>query len=559
MKRFFTKNKKYSLQLCVLIAMVTQVFSQVFDYSDITIESIHKEYIQNGRISPFYSGPVLAKTINNAATKIDSQYFIDTNKNGVVFSTVIQPMAQLFSDEVTIENVATNKANNAIDYTKNYVSLPPLLEVQGEYINNIGIGGGANFFFQPRFTNDYFISSNLNILEAELNFLNKAYIYFDNTYINILIGRVHTQMGYPYASSVVFNNAIPYTDVVRMNIPFGNYFNLHWQITNIPSVESKYQKDIETGNDFKDAFYKDPNDNKAQDYFYGFEDDDYPSIILNTYQRIGFQNDILKAGISFNAFLARRNNRFEFADFFPFAEWHSTDVIPNNMSLAVDFGIVPTRNMLFDFQVAFDEVNAGAFGFDDTDVPTIWSAHATMQNTLVNDSVDILFSTNIGYAHYLYGNFAGHTVKEIGETAIAKALYRFNGNTKMYMPYTSPYGPGAFWVNHQAIIRFNTKSHIDNVSLKPIATFLLKEIDTNIIETEYQTRSENPDKLAYFSFELPVQYNWRTLTASVSPSFHLTGLAVPTTTWFELKLSLRAEFSASLFEKDNALNLEFEY
>ncbi len=553
------KIKRVCVSLCILLSIFSSAFTQVIDYSHSTVESLHKEYIQKGRIPPFYAGPVLAGSINDAAYSIESEHTVDTNLSGAKFSLIAQPALQLFSDEVTIESPSKYSDDNAIDYTKNYVSMPPLFELSAEYYNSIGLGGGANLFFQPRFNNDYFISHNVNLKEAELNFLSKAYIYYDNPYIQLLIGRVHTQMGYPFADAIFFNNEIPYTDLVRMNIPFGSYFNLHWQITNIPSVQSSYQKDIKTGNDFKNAYIQDPTLDENQDYFYGFEGDDFPSIILNTYQRFGFQNDILKAGVSFNAFLARRNNRFEFADFFPFAEWHSTDITPNNMSLGIDFGIVPTENLLLDFQLGLDEVNAQMFGFDDTDVPTIWSARATMQNTLVMHNLDILFSTNVGYAHYLYGNFSGQTVKEDGETAIAKALYRYNGNTRMYMPYTSPYGPGSFWVHHQEIMRFTTKTFMDTISLRPSVLFLLKEVDTNIVSTEYSSQTEKAKNLAYFALELPISYDWRTLTASLAPSFHLTGLAEPTKTWFELRLSLRAEFSVSLFEKDKTLVTDFSY
>ncbi len=552
-------SNKAQIICIVTILFMCPVFSQVIDYSDSIITSIHKEYIKNGLIPPFYAGPLLFSSVQDASNTVSIDTALLSNTEGIKASAFVEPMLHLFSQHKTIEDTDRYNANNAIDYTKNFLSIPPLLGFSIEYTSSASIGGGVDFEIRPRFLYNYFVTNNFNIAQTDLNFVKQAYIYYDNPNFQVLFGRVNTQMGYPHAGSVLFNNEIPFSDIIRINIPFTQFFNIHWQVTNIPSAESYYQKDVSTGNDFKDEYFADPQGHGYQDYFYGFQYDDFPSIILSTFQRLGFQNDSIKAGIAFNAFLVRRNNRFEFADFFPFADWHSTDVTPNNISVALDFGIVPTENILLDFQIAADEFNAGVFGIDDTQSPTIWSARATMQNTLELENMDVFFSTNVGYAHYLYGNFSGYTVDEEGEVALIRALYRYNGGIAMYMPYTSPYGPGALWASHKAIINFANASNLRRFSLEPETTFLLKEVGTNLVDTIYEVRSEKPNNLAYFVLELPVTYEWRGLKASASPSFHLTGLAEPTTTWFELKLSLRADFSVSIFEEDGKLTSEYVF
>lgn len=539
------------IAICVFLSQI--MFAQVVDYNNETILEIHKEYIQKGRISPFLYGPLLPGQVNKASDEIESQNYIKkTSRNGGKLGFYVNPSAQFFSDEVLIEENASNsnKANNAIDFTKNSLSIPQYVGFEVDFFSEFGLGGGFTMDIGKAFGNDHFQMFNISVQSVDKNFLRESSIYFDNEYISILAGRIGTQMSFPYADALFFNNNIPYTDTISMHIPFGNYFNLQWQITNIPSVKSSYQKDLVLGNELTDA---DP------DYYYGFEHDNFPSVILNTYQRFGFQNDFLKAGLSLNVFLVRRNNRFEFIDFFPFAEWHAADVLPNNMSLGFDFGIVPIKNMLIDIQLGLDEINGTSIGLGDGATPTIWKIIGTIQNTLVRNCVSILFSTNIGYSHYLWGNFTGSSTGDPGEAGLSRALYRYHMNRPMYMPFTSEFGPGSFWVTQESVINFTNNKWLESLSLVPKMTFLLFEPSTNLIETEYNERSSSPEQSIYFGFEVPVCYKWRTLEAKITPSVHVVGLNRQTQTWFECRLSFKAFFSASLFEENEELKSEFEY
>ncbi len=346
------------------------LFSQVINYTSDTVEKLYVEYVEEGFIPPFFFGPLLAGEVNRASEKIDSPYYIQKeNKNGASFSTAIAVAGHLFSQEEAIETVHAGSANNGIDYTKNYLEMPPFLGIGFEFSNEAGFGGGLySEIFKP-FTNNYFENINISLSSVDKNFMQEGYIYYDNPNLSLLIGRMNTQMGLLYSDNIFFNNNIPYTDSIRLYLPFGSFFNYYWQITNIPSVRSMYQKDIETGNTIE---------KNASDYYYGFEDDDFPSVILNTYQRFGFQSDFLRLGLALNVFLVRRNNRFEFVDFFPFSDWHASDVISNNMSMGVDAFFVPKKNLLIGFQLGFDEINANAIGLGDTDTPTIWSLIGTM-------------------------------------------------------------------------------------------------------------------------------------------------------------------------------------
>lgn len=555
--------KKKILSLLLICFSFQFLYAQVIDYYDKTVENLYRSYIQIGRMPPFYYGPVLAGQVNTAANKISSPYYIsNADRNGATFSGFTNLGGNLFSKEESIEKIGRGEANNGIDFAKNYLSKPSFLAFAADFSSSIGLGGGTQVDFRSTFLNDYFEPFTITD-DMDPNLLGKAYIYFDNPYVSLLIGRINAQMGLLYSDPLFFNNAIPYIDSVRLVIPFGRYFNLHWQMTNIPAVQSVYQKDVKTGNDFKDEYEEsltNPNfTGLYQDYFYGFEDDDFPSLILNMYQRFGFQNDFMQAGLSFNVFLARRNNRFEFADLFPFAEWHSTDVIPNNMSLGLDLAIVPTKNLLFNVQLGFDEVDAQVFGISDSTIPTIWSIIGTMQNTLLTKQINILFSTNTGYTHYLWGNFSGTSVRDTANAALGKALYRYNGKNPMYLPYTSPYGPGAIWFSQQAIIHFNTNSYLAGLRVAPKVSLLLKDLDVNLIDTAYERRTGDVAQMVYFSFDLPVAYAWRTLEAAITPSVHVKGLGVPTVTWFEFTFSVKASFSASIFEKNKKAAFEFNY
>ncbi|MFI3257788.1 MAG: hypothetical protein R3Y36_05775 [Spirochaetales bacterium] len=535
------------------------VFSQIIDYYDDIAEEVYRSYIHEGRMPTFYFAPLLPgdvlATLQTIPLQVTQNMFTrQDGRSGATLSVFAGASAQFFSQNVSVENIEEGQANNAIDYIKNYLWQPPMTGFSFEMFSKIGLGGGMLMEVNPRFDNDYFSTWNISDY-IDKNFLQSGYVYFDNPYVSLLIGRVNTQMGLLYSDAIFFNNNIPYTDSARLYIPFGKYFNFHWQIINIPAVESAYQQDVQTGNDFKSS----SGDVLGSDYYYGFEDDDFPSIILNMYQRFGFQNDFLRAGLAWNVFLVRRNNRFEFADFFPFAEWHATDVIPNNMSIGADFGIVPVKNLLLNVQLGFDEINGNDIGIGDGDTPTIWSLIATMQNTVITNNFGILFSTNIGYSHYLWGNFSGTSVLDATEANLAKALYRYNMQSPMYMPFTSSYGPGALWFSLESIITFSPYSSAKGLTLNPNILVLLKESDTNLITTAYENRNEDVQNTLYFCLEAPVAYAWRTFDFSVTPSFHVKALSVSTVTWFELKLSATVYFSSSSYEKNGDVLFDFEY
>ncbi len=544
-------NMKKATIIIFLFLFLQNTFAQVVDYKEESVEFLHKEYVHKGLMPPFFFGPVFQSDINRASDDIvSSRYFSETKQNGANFEAAAAVAGHLFSKNESIENIEKGDGNNALDYTKNYLSMPPFLSLGFNFFSEVGLGGGLTIEMYKIFKNEYFEPLNISLSDVDKNFMQEGYFYFDNEYISLLLGRVNTQMGMLYTDALFFNNSIPYTDSIRMYVPFGSFFNLHWQITNIPSVESVFQSDVKTGN----AVGKD-----SPDYFYGFEEDDFPSIILNTYQRFGFQNDFIRAGLSLNTFLVRRNNRFEFVDFIPFSEWHATDVIINNMSMGVDFSILPKPGLLIGFQLGFDEIDGNSLGLGDTETPTIWSLVGTLQNTLYTDTVKSLFSTNIGYAHYLWGNFSGLSIGDAGQAGLAKGLYRYHLQNPMHMPFSSEYGPGTIWLSVESSINFIEAAAVKNLNLEPNFLLLLHERETNIVDTEYVKRTKDAPKEIYFALEIPANYSWSALEASIAPSFHVKGLNTQTVTWFELTLSVKANFLFSVFEKGEDVHINVGY
>ncbi len=167
---------------------------------------------------------------------------------------------------------------------------------------------------------------------------------------------------------------------------------------------------------------------------------------------------------------------------------------------------------------------------------------------------NIFFSTNIGYTHYLWGNFSGYSVGDSGDAGLSKALYRYHLQHPMYIPYTSKYGPGVLSGSFETLIYFK---QVENLLLEPKILFLLREPDTNLIDTPYKMRSLSARKEIYFTMEIPASYSWKAFEASFSPSIHVKGLNTSPVSWFELKLSFRTDLSVSLYEEEGALNYEY--
>jgi hypothetical protein len=155
----------------------------------------------------------------------------------------------------------------------------------------------------------------------------------------------------------------------------------------------------------------------------------------------------VRAAVSGFALFVRPDNAFVLGDFFPVYSWHAAQNRPFNLSLVLDLEAALAPGLRVMAQVGFDDVNASdLFGVGDAPIPTIPALIAgfELQRPLPGGRLELYGEA--GYTHYLWGNFDDES-----QARLARAIYRLmlDDDTQL-MPLTSPYGPGALWLNLEA-------------------------------------------------------------------------------------------------------------
>ena len=265
------------------------------------------------------------------------------------------------------------------------------------------------------FHNNVFVPVADNPISIENNLVTEGFIQSTFGAFDLTFGRQKIHIGPSPVNSLLVSQRIPFLDALNLKGYLGP-LSMTLLISTLENREAT--PDVAPG-----------------DPAYAFGE---TTILSNTHY-FEYSFGILRLGIGAHYLAVRPRNDFHMADFFPVISWHSTNLIPNNLSLVADFSIVPLEGLTIYGQGGLDDVNAGGAGFSDEAVPTIpaflvgatW--HGRRERFLLNAWVET------GYTHYLWGNYND-------EAAMARAIYRMDlDRVDRAIPLTSPYGPGSVW------------------------------------------------------------------------------------------------------------------
>ena len=426
------------------------------------------------------------------------------------------------------------------DFNNRFVEFPDMgcfglsAGVQGE--SGIYISAGLKREYHPETVADtnLFISTSSDPAKFENYFVRKGYLAWKTGNFEFRFGRTPVHYGDARFSTFLPSDKLPWLDTFTYRYEVGpltmtSYFG---------TIDSRITDDeklifidggtsLLTDEGLVITFdNSDPNrepvlwiDGAPSEF--AFRD----TLILNSMHRFVLGWEKLRLGFTSSIVVARENNAIQIGDVFPVFSWHNALLGSNNLNLVFDAGYTPLPGLALYGQAAWDDINASdIIGIPDGSVPTI-GAYLFGVSWLPGWMSDLNLSTKmeIGTTHYLWGNYYAYDSWK--GSYLSRAIYRYQTQAGYsWMPLTSPYGPGTWWVEGETEIKLS-----GNIDLTAGFTYLRFNSDVNLFTTPYQY---NPDLENFNSGSFSV-YLESGYTYSLSDNSNLKFNLIPV--WYSYK------------------------
>ena len=409
------------------------------------------------------------------------------------------------------------------DFNNRFVMFPDIgyfglsSGVQG--ISGIYIAVGLKREYHPETVTDtnLFISTSSDPAKFENYFIRKGYLAWKTGNFEFRFGRTPVHYGDSNFSTFLPSDKLPWLDTFTYRYEVGpltmtSYFGT------IDSRITDDEESIFTGDGAATLLSEDgeivtfdatTNPLKEPVIYVGDNSTDYSfrdTIILNSMHRFIFGWEKLRLGFTSSIVVARENNSIQIGDIFPVFSWHNAVLGSNNMNLVFDVGYTPVAGLALYGQAAWDDINASdIFGIPDSSIPTIGAYLFGVSCIPVwMNEYDLNLKMEIGTTHYLWGNYYAYDSWK--GSYLSRAIYRYHAQDGIYwMPLTSPYGPGTWWIDVKTSMR-----PLKNFKLIAGFTYLRFNSDVNLFTTPY---AYDPDLEGFnstsFSANLKTVYTYK--------------------------------------------------
>lgn len=253
------------------------------------------------------------------------------------------------------------------------------------------------------------LPENGDLFPLDAHFLTQGWLWYNFQPLQVQIGRDQIHWG-PLDDSLLPSSRLAFFDMVHTSLEAGNW-KLEWIVSTPETRTDGGNSTITT------------------------------SLLMNLH-RIEFRSPSWRLAASEIYLVSRDSGVLTLADMFPVIVSHQADMVPNNNCLVIDGEWVPVPGVRLMGQVGFDDIDASLFGMPDDSVPTIWAGILGGEWVGLNKDGRLTLHTELGYTHYLYGNYSD---------SATKAIYRLVQYARTEtQPLTSPYGPGTAWITSRA-------------------------------------------------------------------------------------------------------------
>ncbi|MDA3939485.1 MAG: hypothetical protein PF693_09275 [Spirochaetia bacterium] len=383
------------------------------------------------------------------------------------------------------------------DFANRFVEFPDMgyfglsAGVQGE--SGIYIAAGLKREYHPETVVDtnLFISTSSDPAKFENYFVRKGYLAWKTGNFEFRFGRTPVHYGDASFSTFLPSDKLPWLDTFTYRYEVGPLTMTSYFGTIDSRITDDEQFLFSSGSLISEdgssvTFGDDPNADSFRENVllvdeaateFAFQE----TLILTSMHRFVLGWEKLRLGFTSSIIVARENNAIQIGDIFPVFSWHNAVLGSNNMNLVFDAGYVPLPGLALYGQAAWDDINASdLIGIPDGAVPTI-GAYLFGVSYIPGwmSKQNLSMKMEIGTTHYLWGNYyAYHDWKG---SYLSRAIYRYHTQQGEYwMPLTSPYGPGTWWIEGESDISLN-----DSINFTAGFTYLKFNADVNLFTTAY--------------------------------------------------------------------------
>ncbi|MDA8424833.1 MAG: hypothetical protein M0Z80_01740 [Treponema sp.] len=433
---------------------------------------------------------------------------------------------------------------NGIDFTKNFLDLPPFASFSVDLgrIHGLAMGFTVDVRrqFGPSFEG-YFPTTNLPVLFAggvseippSNNAISRGVITWTSPYLDLSFGRDKVDYGGIVQGSIFPSERLPYLDAIRARARLGPC-TLDYMVSSQDAIESWDGIDV------------DPNSpgtttpNTPGLYGYGWYDSPTATSIIEVFHAISWDFGRFRARLAENVMLARAGNRYTVTDFLPVMFSHQTSVLPNNTTVFASLDWNPSSSLALSLQGGLDDFNGNTIGVPDYSVPTIPACVLGLrygaETAGVLGALDLYLEA--GYTHYLWGNFTTAGQGDLaGDDPLARCQYRYllaDSGSAGLIPLTSPYGPGALWFRLDEGQSFG----VSGLRLGTDILLLGKNVAANLIDTPYDTTDSGAPWEFYGQFGLNLRLRRGVFDFTVEPA----ACDRDGTWWFESSFTVTYHF-----------------
>jgi hypothetical protein len=415
----------FALVLAVGVAFPVQSLDRLYGPGDPEVEEVSRLYRVAGKPFPTVAFPVSKSWLRDAALELSGSLprahseRLDRYIDGLGYSreeirTAVElsfrPQAYLETDYLreSITEKLRREAPALSVAVSGALDDGPLLYTRVEAIREYRLNRPSNI--TPPLSG--------NPLPYEFNNLYEGYLYWPLEFFTITFGRQKLDLGPAPRSSIALAPELPYLDALRLTLDLGPV-RMHHTIASIDNTEARQDVELPT----------------PENDFYAF---DRNQIFFNTHY-FEYRFETWRLGVGANLVVSREMNNFALSDFFPVFSWHNANILPRNMSAFVDATVPLGPGVEIYGQASFDDIRTTGVGIGDQPIPTIPAFTLGSRYSRIDATVVWDFALDLGYTHYLWGNFPR-------ETGLSRGIYRLRAEGDSYaFPLTSPYGPGTVY------------------------------------------------------------------------------------------------------------------
>lgn len=421
-----------------------------------------------------------------------------------------------------------------IDLERAFFGRSPFARIEMGYGRAEGLSLALECEFRPTWSGDWGKADNLpgagkgEPLGIENFFLTRGVLAYRMGGSFISLGRDQPDYDGTLRGSLLPGRRLPFLDALRARGKMGS-FTLDWMAATIQALPSWDGVDVDPNAGVGAAA-------PVYDWEYGVE----PTIIVEVLNRFSWVFGDFVLGVSDHAMLARRNNRFYWTDFLPVSSRHQTAVAGTNNSMVLDLTWRPLPTLSLRAEAGFDDISASSFGVEDTGSPTIdaYVLGASYGENLAAGAIDARLE--LGYTQYLWGNYEGGEIKPNDQNPFLRFQYRYlvDSGDALLLPLTSPYGPGALWL--EAAGGFEPRKSNFRFGIELL--LLRKNTEANLITTAVLNNSTTASAptFLYTRIALPCRMRFGEAEFCVSPTLHLRDSEPYPEATFSARWSLRS-------------------